>query len=170
MANEIINFSSVLLIFKLCTIIWMILLDIIDVYHRICLFLYVEMSKHNYLGVVTGLLSPTRHFVEQMAVAEQWALPLQSGFTQSYSKYLSVYSIYFDMCFAIDLATVRGQSTAGWYWPFARLFMVGLTVCLLSFLFLHMFNWPQHSQKPLIVSFQEKKNKKKYLRTLTRID
>ena len=49
----------------------MILLDIIDVYHRICLFLYVEMSKHNYLGVVTGLLSPTRHFVEQMAVAEQ---------------------------------------------------------------------------------------------------
>ena len=128
------------------------------------------MYKHDYLGVITGILSPTRYFVEQMAVAEQRALPIQSGFTFSHPIYSSVHGSYFHMGFAqLDLATVQEQSTAGWYWPFLRLFMVGLTVRLLSFLFLHIFNRPQHSKKPLIVSFQEKKGVMKYFGPLTRI-
>lgn len=132
------------------------------------LLFYADMYKDDYLGVIAGILSPTRYFVEQMAVVEQRALPVQSGFTYN-NPINSGYSFRAMGHAQLDLATVQVQSNVGWYWPFLRQFMIGLTVRLLSFLFLHTFNRPQQFKKSLMTSFQERKGIKKYLVPLVHI-
>ncbi len=117
------------------------------------------MYNNKGLLIFASIFSPVRFFVEQMTVSEQRALPPQSGFTQEdehyslmFPKKLNSFNIIGSA--QLDIDTVRRQSTSGWYWPIIRAFMIGLTLRILSFGFIHMFNRQRQYKKSLMKVLQ----------------
>ena len=89
-----------------------------------------------------------------MTVAEFRTLPPQSGFTKAPSDGenfpIEKSSFHSKGMALLDIDSAMTRSTRGWYWPFLRVFFVGLSLRLLSFCLLHMTYRPQQNKKPLI--------------------
>ena len=128
----------------------------------------LDMYNNKALLAIASIISPVRFFVEQMAVSEQRALPAQSGFTQkndgnsiNFPKNLNAFNLIGSA--QLDIDTVRWQSTGGWYWPILRAFMIGLSLRLLSFGFIHIFNRERQYKKSLTDELKGPEGSKKVL-------
>ena len=126
------------------------------------------MYDNKGLLIFGSFVSPVRFFVEHMAVSEQRALPPQSGFTQEdgyqsqkFPKNLNAFNLIGSA--QLDIDTVRKQSRNGWDWPIIRAFMIGFTLRILSFGFIHMFNRQRQCKKSLVEEYKGPKGKERVI-------
>jgi len=101
-------------------------------------------------AVFCGLFSPTRYFIESLAVAEHRALPEQSGFTQQDAPNFPLESDSFALLsLAQNDDDVNQRSYSGWYWGFLPALFVGLTVRIVAFGTIHVSGRSQQAKRPL---------------------
>lgn len=129
---------------------------------------FKSMYASDSTSAFVAFLCPIRYFVEQMSVIEQRALPAQSGFTQvqtedaiNFPKALNSFNIIGTG--QLDFENVSVQSFYGWNWPLLRVFMVGLTLRIISFGFLHACNRSLQNKKPLFTMLKAKPSIRKLM-------
>jgi hypothetical protein len=113
---------------------------------------YSDIYSDSATEVFSGWISPTRFFVEAMAVDQYRCYPEQSGFT------IEDYAVNFprqDSTFsAIGLAGndlgVTERSCNGWYWSVLPAIFVGITVRIAGLGAMHAFNRSKQTKKPLL--------------------
>ena len=85
-----------------------------------------------------GLFSPTRYFVESMAVSEQRNLPAQTGFTHVAGDAtefpMEANSFNLIGIAQRDMPGITVQTRSGWYWSVLPSFLIGVVIRLAGFL------------------------------------
>jgi uncharacterized membrane protein YciS (DUF1049 family) len=112
---------------------------------------------------LAGWLSPTRYFVEALAVGEYRCLPAQSGWTveDESMSYDRAYTLMQQRGLAVHDRNATQQSCGGWYWGVLPSLFVGLTVRYAGWLAMHTSNRAQQTKKSLL--FEIKRDKKVWL-------
>jgi hypothetical protein len=103
---------------------------------------------------IAAWLSPTRFFIEGLAVGEHRCLPPQSGWTVADD------SVNFDrdytlmrteqVSYAMHDPNATIPSCEGYYWGLLPSFCVGLTIRYAAFMAMHIFNRAPQTKKPLL--------------------
>jgi len=110
-----------------------------------------DIYSNGFTALFCGFFSPTRYFIESLAVAEHRALPEQSGFTQRDAPSFPLESNSFALLSLAqnDADNVNQQSTSGWYWGVWPALFVGLTVRVAAFGAIHVSGRSQQAKRPL---------------------
>lgn len=97
-------------------------------------------------GLLSGIFSPARFFIETMVTSDHKNLGPQSGFTvQDSSLPLSSFDFISEAQLDPDRTV---QSKMGWYWGSVRLFFVGLSVRCLSLALINVTARDKQCKKP----------------------
>lgn len=125
-------------------------------------------EENTFLALFAGFVSPSRYFVEGVAVTEARCLPEQSGFTVdtddawNYHKYTESYSFSQELTFMAqnDIESAISRSCSGWYWGLLPSLMVGITVRIAGALAIHLSGRSQQAKnsfkKELIDAFNKR--------------
>jgi len=115
--------------------------------------LYKNLYVNNGMAVFSGLFSPTRWFIESLAVVESRCLPVQSGFTDFGVNLVGdatrVGSFLILGLGMQDLGTITQMSFGGWYWGALPAFVIGCWVRWISFGLIHISDRAKQAKKPL---------------------
>jgi hypothetical protein len=108
-------------------------------------------GDNDLLALFSGFVSPTRYFIEGLAVAEHRCLPEQSGFTQTaaainFPQELNSFAL---LGLAQNDPSVREQSCSGWYWGVLPALLVGLTIRWAAAGAIHVSERSKQAKKPL---------------------
>ena len=107
-------------------------------------FTYEDIYGKSGLGVVSGLLSPSRFFMESLMVNEYRGTPLQHGHTVIFENSMNrtFYEEFRTRTKFFDAFSYRGlaqndssvtlQTNMGWYWGVLPSIFVGLAVRILA--------------------------------------
>merc|ERR1711935_182788 len=104
------------------------------------------------MEVLAGWISPTRFFVEGLAVGEYRCMPEQSGFTlevDSFKRRSNTTVMSMMGLASHDLSAVR-KSCNGWYWSVTPVILIGFTIRYLAIGAMHACFRAQQAKKPLI--------------------
>lgn len=120
---------------------------------------YEDIYNSEIAAILCGFISPTRYFIEGVAVQEQRAMPVQSGYTVNST------SVNFPVEFVggftlVGLAqndsSVVQHSYNGWQWYILPALFVGLTVRLMALGALHLFDRPKQNRKGLFYEMRQR--------------
>lgn len=112
---------------------------------------YEKIYEQDSIAILSGFLSPTRFFVESLAVAEWRCLPSQSGFTvlQDAINFPISYSSFSLLHLAENDPNVVERTFNGWYWGVLPAFVVGLTICVLAGGVIHVSDRSKQANRSL---------------------
>lgn len=114
--------------------------------------LYLDIYNNTATAVFSGLFSPTRYFVEGLAVVESRVLPVQHGFTDFGVNFnggiLQVSAFQITGLGLNDFGTITVSSSGGWYWSAIPAFFVGLWVRWMAAGLIHISNRSQQCKRP----------------------
>jgi hypothetical protein len=112
---------------------------------------YEKIYEEDFIAILSGFLSPTRFFVESLAVAEWRCLPSQSGFTVSQDavNFPMTYSSTSFLHLAQNDPNVVERTFQGWYWGVLPAFMVGLTIRVLAGGLIHVSDRSKQAKRSL---------------------
>lgn len=115
--------------------------------------LYKNLYANNGMAIFSGLFSPTRWFIETLAVVESRCLPVQSGFTDFGVNFVddaTQVASYVILGLGMqDLGTITQMSFDGWYWGALPAFVIGCWVRWISFGLIHISDRAKQAKKPL---------------------
>ena len=106
--------------------------------------LYIDIYNETGVGIISGLLSPSRFFLESLMVNEYRATPVQHGHTVKFEETMSTtsYDTFKANSKFIDGFSYRGlamndpsvtvKTSGGWYWSVLPCIFVGLAVRFLA--------------------------------------
>lgn len=121
------------------------------------------------LAVFSGFVSPTRYFIEGVAVAEHRCLPQQSGFTRipeiSANLPLDFTSFAF-VNLGLNEPNLMSRSCNGFYWGVIPALLVGFTVRYLAAGVIHLSDRSKQIKKPVFTVIKSR-NKQESSRFLT---
>ena len=97
--------------------------------------LFEDIYMNKIIAIIAGLLSPSRFFTETLVVSDLICLPEQFGFTKSENSTFNHSGLDRIQLGQLDRTTISHQTCSGWYWGFVRVFLIGLSVRMISLLF-----------------------------------
>ncbi|CAB9506241.1 ABC transporter [Seminavis robusta] len=108
-------------------------------------FLFSDIYQNSGIALLCGFLSPTRFFVEAMAVSEHQCMPIQSGFTvdrgaaPNFPLEKSSFAIVGLAGNDLSVTDPNRRCHTGWYWYVAPDLVVGLAIRSLAFVAFHLY-------------------------------
>ena len=105
--------------------------------------LFKDIYRTHYIAVIAGLLSPSRFFTETLVVSDLLCLPEQFGFTRSAHATFTYSGLDNLQLAQLDESThtdTDQRTCTGWYWGHFRVFLIGLSVRMISLLIV-MYKW-----------------------------
>merc|ERR1712183_162785 len=115
-------------------------------------------QDNRFVGLFSGLLSPSRFFLETQLVQEYRALPPQHGFTlnDDNSEDLSEFNAFnIESLAQYSMPGVSNQSYRGWYWGVLPAFFVGLGIRFAGAIAIHVCDRSQQSKGAFLHEFKE---------------